>query len=86
MNSTVIEENAVIRNRMDVWGGLLQVTEHWYVTDSKNGSGDETLLEDHWEFTTPRLFSGFIKEGAGAAHTTMMQNIRQHFIEHRERE
>ncbi|KAL9981417.1 hypothetical protein ACROYT_G010120 [Oculina patagonica] len=85
VNSTVIEENAVIRNRMDVWSGLLQVTEHWHVTDSKNGNGDETLLEDHWEFTTPRLFSRFIKKDAPPVHSTMMENIRQHFIEHRKR-
>ncbi|XP_078362886.1 uncharacterized protein LOC144647018 [Oculina patagonica] len=81
VNVTVIEENAIIRNRLNVMGGIVQVTQHWYMTDSKNNNGDETLLEDHFEFTTARLLSRFTKKEASAAHATMMKNIRQHFID-----
>ena len=81
VNVTVMEENAVIRNRMDVMGKTFQVTQHWYLTDSKKGNKDETLLKDHFEFTTVRLLSRFAKKEASAAHNTMLKSIRQHFID-----
>lgn len=81
VNVTVIEENAVIQNRLNLMGGILQIRQHWYVADSKNGSGDETLLEHHFEFTTARLLSRVVKRRATHAHNTMLKNIKQHFVE-----
>lgn len=81
VNTTVIEENAVIRTRLALMGGIFIVTQHWYMSDSTNGSRDETLLEDHFEFTTARILSRFVKTVASGAHNTMLKNIRQHFME-----
>ena len=82
VNVTVIQENAEIHNRINPMGGIIQIRQTWKMTDSEsNGSEDETLLEDHVEFTTRCLLARFAKWTALGAHTNMLEHIRQHFIE-----
>lgn len=81
VNVTVIEENVVFQNKIHLIGGILQIRQHWYVADSKNGNGDETLLEDHFEFTTARVLSRVVMRLSPPAHKDMLENIRQHFVE-----
>ena len=81
VNLTVIEENAVIQNRVNLMGGILQLKQLWHVADSKNGSGDETLLKHHYEFTTVRILSRFVKRKSVLAHNDMLKNVRQYFVE-----
>ena len=81
VNLTVIEENVIIQNRVNLMGGVLQLKQHWNVADSKNGRGDETLLKHHFEFTTIRILSRVVKRKAHLAHNNMLKNIRQYFVE-----
>jgi len=81
VNLTVIEENAIIQNKANLIGGILQLKQHWYVADSKNGSGDETLLKHHFEFTTARILSRFMKRMSLVGHNNMLKSIRQYFVE-----
>ena len=81
VNLTVIEENVIIQNKASLMSGILQLKQHWYVADSKNGSGDETLLEHHFEFTTARVLSRVVKRRSPHAHNNMLENIRQHFVD-----
>lgn len=81
VNLTVIEENAIIQNRVSLMSGTLQLKQHWYVADSKNGSRDETSLEHHFEFTTARVLSRVVKRRSPYAHNNMLKNIRQHFVD-----
>lgn len=82
VNMTVIEENAVIQNRVNnIMAGILQVRQHWYLADSKTGSGDETLLKDHFEFTTVRILSRVVKRMSLLPHNNTLTNIRQYFEE-----
>ena len=81
VNLTVIEENAIIQNKGNLMGGILQLKQHWNVADSKNGSGDETLLKHHFEFTTVHILSRVVKKMSLLAHNTMLKNIRQYFVE-----
>ncbi|KAJ7386952.1 hypothetical protein OS493_003910 [Desmophyllum pertusum] len=82
VNVTVIQENAEIHNSMNPVGGIIQVRHTWKMTDSKsNGGEDETLLEDHFEFTTRCLLARFVKRTALGVHTDMLKSIRKHFIE-----
>ena len=83
VNMTVIEENAIIQNRVNFMGGILQIKQHWYlyVANSKNGSGDETLLKDHFEFTTVRILSRVVKRISPPPHNNMLKNIRKYFEE-----
>ena len=78
---TVIEENAIIQNRVNLMGGTLQVRQRWYMylADSKIGSGDETLLKDHFEFTTVRILSRVVKRMSPLPHNYMLKNIRKYF-------
>ena len=80
---TVIEENAIIQNRVNFMGGILQIRQRWYlyVADSKNGSGDETLLKDHFEFTTVCILSRVVKRMSPPPHNNTLKNIRQYFEE-----
>lgn len=81
VNLTVIEENAIIQNRVSLMSGILQLKQHWYVVDFKNGSGDETLLEHHFEFTTARVLSRVVKRRSPHAHSNMLENIRKYFVD-----
>ena len=51
------------------------------VVDSKNGSGDETLLKHHYEFTAVRILPRVVKSQSPPAHNIMLKNIRQYFVE-----
>lgn len=81
VNMTVIEENAIVQNRVNIMGWILQVRQRWYLADSKNGSGDETLLKDHFEFTTVRILSRVVKRMSPLPHNHTLKNIKKYFEE-----
>ena len=76
VNVAVVEENVIIQNRVNLMGGILQLRQHWYVADSKDGSGDETLSKHNFEFTTARVLSRVVKRKSPHAHNNKLENIR----------
>ena len=59
-------------------GGLLQTKQTWRMSDSENGSEDETVLEDHAEYTAPLVLAMLVKRKASAAHVVRNKDIRHY--------
>ena len=81
VTAKVTQENAEIQNTAQLLSGIFKLKQKWLLTDSENGSEDGTLLEDHVTHTAPLLLARFSKKEAIAAHTFLLENIRQYFKE-----
>jgi len=73
-----IEENTATQLTASPMGGMLHINQGFRVTDAKDGG---TLLEDHAEYTAPRILTRFIRSVAHDAHTKITQNIKNYFLE-----
>jgi len=77
-----IEENTTTQLTANPTGGMLQgmlhVNQGFRVTDAEDGG---SLLEDHAEYTAPRILAIFARSVAHDEHTKITQNIKKHFLE-----
>ena len=57
--------------------GMFQINQEFHMTDSEGG----TLLEDHVSFTAPRILARIALSEAHSAHSAILENTRQEFME-----
>ena len=77
-----IEENTTTQLTANPTGGMLQgmlhVNQGFRVTDAEDGG---SLLEDHAEYTAPRILARFVKSIGYDEHTKITQNFKTYFLE-----
>ena len=73
-----IEENTATQLTASPMGGMLHINQGFGVTDAEDGG---SLLEDHAEYTAPRILAIFARSVAHDEHTKITQNIKKHFLE-----
>jgi len=73
-----IEENTATQLTANPTGGMLHINQGFGVTDDEDGG---TLLEDHAEYTAPRILARFVKSIGYDEHTKITQNFKTYFLE-----
>jgi len=73
-----IEENTATQLTANPTGGMLHINQGFGVTDAEDGG---SLLEDHAEYTAPRILARFVKSIGYDEHTKITQNFKTYFLE-----
>lgn len=76
----VIEEDVATELIAQQLYGMIQIHQGFGLADAKEGK-DGTLLADSADYTAPHFIARYVEWQAEAAHTAIVQNIRQHFME-----
>ena len=81
VTTKALEENVATQLTAKPLRGMVKINQGFDFSDAKKGNEDGTMLDDHAEYTAPRILARFVLREAVAAHTAITQNIRQHFME-----
>lgn len=71
------EKNTATQTTASLINGMLQINQEFHMSDSEGG----TLLEDHVSFTAPRILARIALREAHSAHSAILENTRQQFME-----
>ena len=71
------DRNTATQTTASLINGMLQINQEFHMSDSEGG----TLLEDHVSFTAPRILARIALSEAHSAHSAILDNTRQQFIE-----
>lgn len=75
-----IKEDVSTQLKANVSAGMIQINQGFDLTDAENGK-DGTMLGDHAKYTAPRILARLTLREAEAAHSVIIQNIKQLFEE-----
>ena len=73
-----IQENVATHMSANLMRGWFQFNQGFHLTDSKDGG---TMLEDHCQYTAPRLLARYTRGVGLAQHTAIAENTRKYFME-----
>ena len=71
------EKNTATQTTASLINGMFQINQEFHMTDSEGG----TLLEDHASYTAPRILARIALSEAHSAHSAILENTRQQFME-----
>ncbi|KAM7432725.1 hypothetical protein ABFA07_016903 [Porites harrisoni] len=71
------EKNTATQTTASLMNGIFQINQEFHMSDSEGG----TLLEDHASYTAPRILARIVLSEAHAAHSAILENTRQEFME-----
>ena len=72
------EKNTATQTTASLINGMLQINQEFHMSDSELS---ETLLEDHASFTEPRILARIVLSEAHSAHSAILENTRQQFMQ-----
>ena len=71
------EKNTATQTTASLINGMLQINQEFHMSDSEGG----TLLQDYVSFTAPRILARIALREAHSAHSAVLENARQQFME-----
>lgn len=71
------EKNTATQTTASLMNGIFQINQEFHMSDSEGG----TLLEDHASYTAPRILARIVLSEAHAAHSAVLENTKQEFME-----
>ena len=71
------EKNTATQTTASLINGMFLINQEFHMSDSEGG----TLLEDHASYTAPRVLARIVLRKAHAAHSAILENIRQQFMQ-----
>ena len=72
------EKNTATQTTASLINEMLQINQEFHMSDSELGG---TLLEDHASFTEPRILARIALSEAHSAHSAILENTRQQFMQ-----
>ena len=69
------EKNTATQTTASLMNGIFQINQEFHTSEGG------TLLEDHASYTAPRILARIVLSEAHAAHSAILENTKQEFME-----